>query len=154
MVGTLADGSQTYLRSTNSYASYMYESYYNSPNIYSTYNKTIGNNSFTVMAGFEQELINYQSTYAKRYDLVSDDVPSLPTSTGKQEANGTIGHWATRSFFGRLNYNFKEKYLMEFSMRYDGSSKFPDGYRWGNFPSGSAAYVISKENFWQPLSTM
>ena len=40
---------------------------------------------------------------------------------------------------------------MEFSMRYDGSSKFPDGYRWGNFPSGSAAWVISRENFWQPL---
>ena len=52
VIGTLADGSKTYLRSTNSYASYMYENYYNSPNIYSTYNKTIGNNSFSVMAGF------------------------------------------------------------------------------------------------------
>jgi TonB-linked SusC/RagA family outer membrane protein len=151
VVGTLADGSKTYLRSTNSYASYMYENYYNSPNIYSTYNKTIGNNSFSIMGGFEQELIQYQSTYSKRYDLVSDDVPSLPTATGKQEASGIIGHWATRSFFGRLNYNFKEKYLMELSMRYDGSSKFPDGYRWGNFPSGSAAWLISRENFWQPL---
>ena len=151
VVGTMADGSKTYLRSTSNYASYMYESYYNSPNIYSTFNKTIGNNSFSVLAGFEQEQIEYQSTYAKRYDLISDEVPSLPTAIGKQEANGTIGHWATRSYFGRLNYNFKEKYLMEFSMRYDGSSKFPDGYRWGNFPSGSAAYVISKEDFWEPL---
>jgi TonB-linked SusC/RagA family outer membrane protein len=152
VVGTLADGSKAYLRSTNSYASYMFENIYNSPNIYSTYSKTIGNNSFTVMAGFEQELINYQSTYAKRYDLVSDEVPSIPTSTGKQEANGSIGHWASRSFFGRLNYNFKEKYLMELSMRYDGSSKFPDGYRWGYFPAGSAAWVVSRENFWQQIS--
>ncbi len=152
VIGTLADGSKSYLRSTSSYSSYMYESYYNSPNIYSTYNKTIGNHAFSVMGGFEQELIEYQSNYAKRYDLVSDDVPSLPTATGKQEASGTIGHWATRSFFGRLNYNFREKYLLEFSMRYDGSSKFPDGYRWGSFPSGSAAYVISKESFWDPLA--
>jgi TonB-linked SusC/RagA family outer membrane protein len=154
VVGTLADGSKAYLRSTNSYASYMFENIYTSPNIYSIFNKTIGNNSFTVMAGFEQELNNYQSTYAKRYDLVSDDVPSLPTSTGKQEANGSLGHWASRSFFGRLNYNFKEKYLMELSMRYDGSSKFPDGYRWGSFPSGSAAWIVSRENFWQPLSSI
>ena len=54
------------------------------------------------MAGFEQELIQYQSTYSKRYDLVSDDVPSLPTATGKQEASGIIGHWATRSFLDVL----------------------------------------------------
>ena len=104
------------------------------------------------MAGFEQELIQYQSTYSKRYDLVSDDVPSLPTSTGKQEADGynrSLGY--TEAFLDVLIITIREKYLLEFSMRYDGSSKFPDGYRWGNFPSGSAAYVISKESFWEPV---
>ena len=102
------------------------------------------------MAGFEQELIKYNSTFAKRWDLVSDEVPSLATATGRQEATGTKGHYSTRSFFGRLNYSLSDKYLFEFSMRYDGSSKFPEGYRWGTFPSGSLAWVLSKESFWQP----
>jgi TonB-linked SusC/RagA family outer membrane protein len=151
VVGSLVDGSNYYLRPNNSFASYDYESYYNSPNIYSTYSKSFGNHSFSIMAGFEQELIQYQSTAAKRYDLVTDDVPSLSTATGKQEAAGTQGHAATRSYFGRFNYSFKEKYLLELSMRHDGSSKFPNNYRWGTFPSGSAAYVISKETFWEPM---
>lgn len=150
--GSLVDGSSILIRPNNSFLSYNYESYYNSPNIYSTYTKNLGNHAFSVMAGFEQELIQYESTAAKRYDLVTDDVPSISTATGKQEAAGTLGHSSTRSFFGRLNYSFKEKYLLEFSMRHDGSSKFPNDYRWGTFPSGSAAYVISKEDFWKPLT--
>lgn len=151
VVGTLADGSNTFLRPTNSFASYNYESYYNSPNIYTTFNRNIGVHSFGILAGFEQELLEYESTYGKRFDLVSDDVPSLATATGIQQTNGTLGHSATRSFFGRLNYSFKEKFLLEMSLRHDGSSKFPKDFRWGTFPSGSAAYIISKETFWQPL---
>ncbi len=151
VVGTLADGSKTFLRPTNSFASYNSEGYYNSPNVYTSYSKSIANNSFSILAGFEQELLQYESTYGKRFDLVSDDVPSLATATGIQQTSGTLGHSATRSYFGRLNYSFKEKFLLEMSLRYDGSSKFPKDFRWGTFPSGSAAYVISKEAFWQPL---
>lgn len=151
MIGILADGSQSYVRPNNSFASYEYEKYYNSPNIYSTYNKKIGVHDFTILAGFEQELIQYTSTYAKRYDLVSDKVPSLTTATGRSEASGSLGHASTRSFFGRFNYNLNEKYLLEFSMRHDGSSKFPKNYRWGTFPSASAAYVVSKETFWSSI---
>ncbi len=81
------------------------------------------------MAGYEQELYKYNWVLAKRYDLVSDDVPSLPTATGRQENDGGMGHSSTRSFFGRINYSLLDKYLFEFSARYDGSSKFPEDYR-------------------------
>jgi len=151
VVAELADGTRGYLRAENNYSTNDYSSFYTSPNIYSTYTKNIGIHNFTVLAGFEQEYSKYNSTYAKRWDLVSDEVPSLTTATGRQEATGTKGHYATRSFFGRLNYSLSEKYLFEFSMRYDGSSKFPEGYRWGTFPSGSLAYILSKENYWQSL---
>ncbi len=151
VVGTLVNGAKTYLRSNNNFTSYDYESYYNSPNLYTTYTKSFGNHNFVILAGFEQELMEYRSTYAKRWDLVSDKVPSLNTATGKQESSGTLGHFSTRSYFGRLNYNFREKYLLEFSIRRDGSSKFEENYRWGLFPSVSAAYVVSKESFWKPL---
>jgi len=152
VVATLADGTQGYLRADNNYSTNDYTAFYTSPNIYSTYTKNIGNHNFTILAGFEQELLEYNSTYAKRYGLVSDEVPSLNTATGRQEASGTKGHYSTRSFFGRLNYSLSDKYLFEFSLRYDGSSKFPEGYRWGTFPSGSLAYILSKESYWKPLS--
>ncbi|MFN8205982.1 MAG: TonB-dependent receptor [Bacteroidales bacterium] len=148
----LADGTMGYLRAENSFAATDYTLFYTSPNVYTTYSKEIGEHSFTIMAGFEQELTTYKSIYAKRYDLISDDVPSINTAAGRQENAGTQGHYSTRSYFGRLNYAFMEKVLLEFSGRYDGSSKFPDGKRWGLFPSGSAAYILSKESFWEPLT--
>ena len=136
---------------TNSFTMASYSSTYSSPNIYSTYQRQLGAHSVTIMAGYEQELYKYNWNSAKRYDLVSDDVPSIPTATGKQENDGGMGHSSTRSFFGRLNYSLKDKYLLELSARYDGSSRFPDNYRWGLFPSGSVAYIISKEDFWSPI---
>jgi TonB-linked SusC/RagA family outer membrane protein len=151
ITANFVDGTPFYIRPDNNYSTNDYTAFYTSPNVYSTYTKTIGKHNFTIMAGFEQELLKYNSTYAKRWDLVSDQVPSLATATGRQEATGTIGHYSTRSFFGRLNYSFTDRYLFEFSLRYDGSSKFPEGYRWGTFPSGSLAWVLSKESFWQPL---
>lgn len=59
--------------------------------------------------------------------------------------------YRTLGFFGRLNYNYAEKYLLELSGRYDGSSRFPKGHRWGFFPSASAGWRISEEPFWSPL---
>jgi TonB-linked SusC/RagA family outer membrane protein len=151
VVGELADGTQGYLRAENNYAVTAFASYYVSPNIYSTFTRKIDRHEFTVMAGYEQELLKYQSSFAKRYDLVTDEVPSLQTATGRQEASGQIGHSSTQSYFGRLNYSYNQKYLFEFSIRQDGSSRFPTGYRWGTFPSGSAAYIISKESFWASI---
>jgi TonB-linked SusC/RagA family outer membrane protein len=149
--GTDAYSQPLLLSETNYYNMSFFESTYNSPNIYSTYNKRLGKHEFTIMAGFEQELYQYQWSSATRHDLVSDEVPSIPTATGRNENDGGMGHYSTRSFFGRLNYSINEKYLFEVSGRYDGSSKFPMDYRWGVFPSGSAAYIISKEDYWEPL---
>ncbi len=151
VAGTFVNGSPFYLRANNYYATSQYQSLYNSPNLYSTFNKAFGNHEITAMAGFEQEEINYSSAYSRKNDLISDLKPSLGTATGKEFASGTLGHWATRSFFGRLNYNYKGKYLAEVSARRDGSSKFEEGYRWGTFPSGSIAYLVSKESFWENI---
>jgi TonB-linked SusC/RagA family outer membrane protein len=151
VAGTFVNGTPFYLRANNYFARNEYESFYSSPNVYSTYNRLFGNHELTAMAGFEQEEINYQSSYSRKNDLISDLKPSLGTATGKEFASGTLGHWATRSFFGRLNYNFKGKYFAELSARYDGSSKFEEGYRWGAFPSGSVAWLVSKESFWQNI---
>src|SRR5690606_2787162 len=62
-----------------------------------------------------------------------------------------MSHWASRGVFGRVNYSFLDKYLVEFAARYNGSSRFPKESRFGFFPSASVGYVISEEAFWDPL---
>lgn len=147
----LADGQYSPLRENNSYQRRQNESYYSSPNIYLNYNKEIRGHTFTLLAGYEQEVTNYRSSTATIEDLISDNVPSLNTGTGRERVSGGQGHWATQSFFGRLNYNLHGKYLLELSARRDGSSKFGSGHQWGNFPSASIAYIISEEPFWESL---
>ena len=73
-------------------------------------------------------------------------------SGATQLSGAPLGEWALASFFGRLTYDYKEKYLLTALLRRDGSSKFASGYRWGNFPSVSAGWVISNESFMKSTS--
>lgn len=103
---------------------------------------------FKGLLGFEQEESIYSSLSATKGGVITDEVPSLSTSVGEGTVDDAISHWATRGFFGRVNYNYDEKYLVEFAARYSGSSRFPTDKRWGFFPSASVGYNISKEDFW------
>ena len=120
---------------------------YVSPNIWSTYTKEFGKHNLEAMAGFQQEEFNYSNVGARSVYLLSDAVPALSTAVGEQLVNDEIGHWAIRSYFGRLNYRFADKYLLEVNFRADGSSRFDEDNRWGYFPSASAGWIISEENF-------
>src|SRR3546814_13027353 len=62
--------------------------------------------------------------------------------------SGQYQHWATAGFFGRLNYDYKGRYLLEVNARYDGTSRFMREKRWNLFPSFSAGWNIVEENFW------
>lgn len=121
-------------------------------NVVSSYEKTINDHYFKVLAGYEQDLKTYYDLKATGTNLITEDVPSISTSLGDKIAEDNIYHWSTQGIFGRLNYNFKEKFLLEFSARYNGSSRFGEGSRWGFFPSASAGYNISKEDFWKPIA--
>lgn len=126
---------------------------YQMANLVSSYNITLNEHYFSVLAGFEQELNRYNSLWGYRDQIVTSNVPSLTTATGESQLDDIKSHWATRSFFGRFNYNYQEKYLIEINGRYDGTSRFEKGRRWGFFPSLSMGYVISKEAFWSSLQT-
>jgi len=125
---------------------------YTSNNIYSSYEQKVGKNYFKVMAGLQTELSRSESLTVSRGELISDAVPFISTATGTPTISAGKSHWGTAGFFGRLNYNFDEKYLVEFSSRYDGTSRFADGRRWGFFPSVSAGYNIAKEPFFERLT--
>ncbi len=127
---------------------------YNTANLYSTYKFDLANNHhFTGLIGYQMEKSNNSYLFARRNGLISSEVPALSTSTGAIDATDAMDPYATQGFFGRLSYNFKEKYLFEFNSRYDGTYKYAKNKRWGFFPSFSAGWNVAEEKFWEPLTS-
>jgi TonB-linked SusC/RagA family outer membrane protein len=130
------------------YRSRMYTNSYRSPNIYSSYTNSFGRNTINLLVGYQHELYEYYDHYAQSSHLLTESVPSISTSVGEKLIEDRVGHSSTQSVFGRLNYDYAEKYLLEFNFRYDGSSRFAPDDRWGFFPSVSGGWVVSRENFY------
>lgn len=123
--------------------------YFNT-NIYSDYEfKLKQDHSFKVMAGFNSELNKYQTISASRNGLINPDIPVLNLAVGENRGiGGEYQHWATSGFFGRINYNYKSRYLLEINSRYDGTSRYMRDKRWNFFPSASIGWNVAEEKFW------
>lgn len=124
------------------------------PNVYTEYFKELnGGHAFKVMVGFQAELNKFRELGASRTDIITSSLPTLNTSSGTDKiTKGGYTHWATAGFFGRVNYNYKERYLLEVNARYDGTSRFSRDNRWNVFPSVSAGWNIAREAFWEPYT--
>lgn len=126
-----------------------YTDIYNNYRATITAEKNIENHDIKGMVGYSQESYKTSGFTAYR-DSVNVNFPVLNTGGSVNKNNeGTASEWALRSFFGRLNYNFKQKYLFEFNLRYDGSSRFAKGNKYSLFPSVSGGWRISEEDFMQ-----
>lgn len=111
-------------------------------------NKLLKNKlTFNLMLGSSQELYRFKSFGVTKQDLIDLSMNSLDGATGQASANGNKTEWVMRSYFSRLNLNWEDKYLFEFNLRADGSSRFKSNKRWGYFPSASAAWRINQEKF-------
>lgn len=103
------------------------------------------------MAGFSQQLTTDDDIYGKAYDYVSESknmqILNGGTNPTDSRNSGAKSQLAMMSWFGRINYNFADRYLLSFNLRADGSSRFASGNRWGFFPSFSGAWRISQEEF-------
>jgi TonB-linked SusC/RagA family outer membrane protein len=122
---------------------------YNSTNIFGTYTTHYRLHNFSLTGGFNQEIKNFEQEIVSKTQIINPDVPSISTSAGAFDGSDNYSQFATRGFFGRFNYDFSDKYLFEVNGRYDGSSRFPDGHRWGFFPSTSAGWRLMNEDFMQ-----
>lgn len=117
-------------------------------NAFANYHKSFNQHNIQVMAGFNQELLQYKNIQVSGTDLLSETLNDLDLVTGEDPMmNGGAIEYATRGVFGRINYDYAGKYLVEISGRYDGTSRFPKKSRFGFFPSLSAGYRISEEEF-------
>ena len=108
--------------------------------------------NFSLMVGYNQESEKYETLNAYRKDFAFD-LPVLNAGgTADWSNSGGEEQWAIQSLFGRFNYDFKERYLFEANMRYDGTSRISDENRWGVFPSFSVAWRATEEEFIKNLN--
>lgn len=116
-----------------------------------TYDKKLGKHTFNLLAGTSYEQWRKDEMSATAYNFNSNDFFSFnyfDTSLAtNMKLSDNVGTWAMASFFGRLNYNYAERYLFEANFRADGSSRLAPDYRWETFPSFSAAWRISEEKW-------
>lgn len=125
---------------------------YNALNLYANYDLRLGDHSFTVLGGFNQESSDFESFWVRKTNLINVDLPSISGASGTITSDDSFGQWSVLGVFGRFNYNYKEKYFLEASGRYDGSSRFPDGSRFGFFPSFSAGWHIGREAVFESIN--
>lgn len=132
---------------TNSIYNYVnYYSGWNSINTgraFATYSKNINDHSFKLIAGSDIEMYNFNSQSSQRNNLLDPNRGEISLATGNQFVDGSAKHWSTLGFFGRVNYSYKQNFLLEVNGRFDGSSQFPVDQLWGFFPSMSAGYILS-----------
>lgn len=117
------------------------------------------NHNVRVQLGFQAQDNYIENTSATRFGLLYPNMPYFNAATGSP-AVPTVGGGAAKNsnagFFGRINYDFKSRYLLEITGRRDGSSRFSQlaDKQWGFFPGASAGWIISKENFFDAISNV
>ena len=116
------------------------------------YNASVANNNFDITLGYEAYNYNSESVYATGQNLYKPGDFTIDNTIDQKRGGGSYGEYATRGFFGRLNWDYAERYFLSGSYRRDASSRFHPDNRWGNFWSASAAWVISKENFMKKVN--
>ena len=124
---------------------------YIATNLYADYEDTFGDaHYFKGMVGYNYEQSTYKSTYVQRNGLLLDDSENINLALGDAiTTSGGYNRWRVAGGFFRLNYAFKDRYLLEVNGRYDGSSKFPTDQQWAFFPSVSGGWRVSEEAFWK-----
>jgi TonB-linked SusC/RagA family outer membrane protein len=114
------------------------------------YSGDFGDHSLKVLAGYSQITNEYSNLTAYREHFYNNDIQSISEGANDptKDNGGGDSEWALRSYFGRVNYAFRDKYLFEANARYDGSSRFTGDNLYSFFPSFSAGWRLSQESFW------
>jgi TonB-linked SusC/RagA family outer membrane protein len=122
-------------------------------NLYTNFNKTFADKHFvSAMMGYNQEHFIYDNTEINGLRLITSSVPDIQLTQVNRTFTHATEEYALRGVFGRLNYIFDDRYILEANGRYDGSSRFSKDSRFGFFPSYSAGWVVSKERFMEGVN--
>ncbi len=125
---------------------------YFSGRYFAEYAREWGKHDFKVVGGLDLEVNKYRNVSGEKINLVTTEVPSINTATGDNPSlSGGYNHWSTMGMFARVNYAYDSRYLIEASVRRDGSSRFIGDKTWATFPSFSLGWNIANEKFFSGL---
>lgn len=121
-----------------------------------TYSKTLGPHSFEILGGLSNQKYRHDRTRVQSDTYADDRINAVQggININKGGTNSGVEEWTLTSLLSRLTYDFNQKYLLTASIRGDGSSRFGAENRWGIFPSVSAGWVISDENFFTNINSL
>ncbi len=152
-----AAGNQLTNPGTNSVSDYHYlNTSYTNENIF-TYNVSLGKHDISALLGHSIQEWREDKTTAYKENLATDNLYELDAATSNDNATGNAAEYSLQSFFGRVNYNYDGRYLIEMNIRHDGSSRMPKANRYATFPSLSAAWILTNESFMEntePLTSL
>lgn len=114
--------------------------------------QTVGSHDVKVLAGYSYEDFFTSDFFGQREGYLGNELHELDAGSNNPSVGGKSTKSVLMSYFGRVNYGFENRYLLEANFRYDGSSRFAEGNRWGMFPSFSAGWRVSEEAFMKHFS--
>jgi len=130
-----------------------FTTFYNNVYSYLKYQHAFGSHNLMVQGGWSLEQNTDENLQAFRLNYVDNNLQEINAGSTSVESNGgDSDQWALESWFGRVDYNYKERYLLESNIRFDGSSRFAPGHKWGTFPSVSAGWRVTEEPFFKALN--
>ncbi|MCD2425345.1 TonB-dependent receptor [Niabella pedocola] len=147
-----AAGDATFKQGPSSLTDHFDNTTFLSPQLTVDYSKKMNLHSLGLLAGAVSEYTKYSDLEAYRKDFLNNVLSEINVGADEgQTGNGYANEIAKQSFFGRVNYDFDSRYLLEANIRYDGSSRFRKEHQWGTFPSFSAGWNVSREKFFSGL---
>lgn len=154
-INSQIEGVAGYAKGLTRITEYYYKENFLNTNLYTEYSHSLDSgHNFKILVGFNAELSKDRDLKAYKESLITPSLPTIDTATGLEKIqNGGYDQWATAGFFGRLNYNYKDRYMAEFNLRYDGTSRFLEAKRWNWFPSISAGWNIARETFMESTNS-
>ncbi|SDS36550.1 TonB-dependent receptor [Gramella sp. MAR_2010_147] len=126
----------------------------NTAKAFGIYTKELGDHDFKLTLGGDLEEFEYWDHYSQRRNLLNPDQGELDLATGDQFVGGNRNRWTTLGAFGRINYAYNDKFLLELNGRYDGASRLSPDKKWAFFPSMSLGYVLTEEDFMENLKAV
>lgn len=140
--------------STNGVNQSKYNDTYQALNIWAEYKKSFNDHTIGAMVGYNQESKTITKLSVESTSLFLNDLPVSDLAGNFKSIGEEATVWAVQGGFFRLNYDYKSRYLLEVNGRYDGSSKYASGDRWGFFPSVSVGWRIAEEKFFEPAKDL
>ena len=118
------------------------------------YAQTFGKHNVSALVGYTTERVNWHYLFAQGYDQKVEGLEQIDLVSTQNSMHGSEQERRMVSYLGRIDYNFDNRYLLQFNFRSDGCSKFGPNRRRGNFPSASIGWRVSEGNFFEPIKTV